>query len=199
MAKQQGKHFNGWKWALFILLAIVLISVGTVYHAVFVPDRPQTTETVKPVKSESSFYVELNRRQVNALSNAYLTKLQKGQSIKYRFIVGHKYATVTGRAKVLNTHVQFAVNFLPERLHNGNVLLHAKGMEVGRLNLPMKFVLGYLAKQYKLPKWVSINPNKKTILLDLAQYSRHKTMHYQADTLNMSTGQFRFLISIPQP
>lgn len=192
------KH-NWWKWAFFVLLALILITIGTIWHAVYVPSTTaQTVETTKPVKSQASFYVELNRKQVNAIVNSYLTQLQKGQSVKYRFVIGKKYGTVTGRAKLLNVPVQFAVNFIPEKLSDGNVMLHARGMEIGRLNLPMKFVLGYIANHYKMPKWVTINANKKTVLLDLNKYSKHKTMHYSADNINMSTGTFRFLISIPQ-
>lgn len=196
-SRTTAKH-NGWKWAFFILLAVIVIVIGGFWHAVHVPSSTANqVETTKPVKSQASFYVELNRKQVNAIVNSYLTRLQKGQSVKYRFIIGKKYGTVTGRAKLLNTPVQFAVNFVPEKLSDGNVMLHARGMEIGRLNLPMKFVLGYIANHYKMPKWVSINANKKTVLLDLNKYSKNKTMHYSADAIDMSTGTFRFLISIP--
>lgn len=195
--KRHSKQINGWKWAFFFLLALILISFGVLWHEVHVTTSHQSTQVSQPVKTASSFYVELNRRQVNAIVNSYLTRIQKGQKIKYRFVIGKKYGTVTGKAKVLHTPVQFAVNFTPKKLANGNVLLRATGMEVGRLKLPMKFVLGYIANHYRFPNWVTINPSKKTVLLDLNKYSRHKTMHYRADTIDMASGRFRFLILIP--
>ena len=103
-----------------------------------------------------------------------------------------------GTTKFLGSKVQFAINFIPERQTNGNVLLRAKGLSVGRLNLPIKYVMGYIKKQYKLPNWVYVNQKKQTILLDLNKYSKNHALHYSAEQIDIKNGQFRFLISIPK-
>ena len=104
---------------------------------------------------------------------------------------------MTGNTKFLGAKVRFAINFIPERLDNGNVLLRAKGLSVGRLNIPIKFVMGYIAKNYNIPKWVTINPQKKTVLLDLNRYSKHRSLKYSAQEINMQEGRFKFLITVP--
>ncbi|MBB1079100.1 YpmS family protein [Limosilactobacillus sp. STM2_1] len=196
MNETKTKHINWWKWAFLCLVAVIVIGCGVVLNKATAP-APNTTIT-KPVKpSDSSVTVELNKKQVNALAANYLNEFLKGQKIRYDFIVGDKYATLTGNTKFLGANVRFAINFIPERMNNGNVLLRAKGLTVGRLNIPIKFVMGYIAKNYDIPKWVTINPKKKTVLLDLNRYSKHRSLKYSAQEINMEEGQFKFLITVP--
>lgn len=196
-AKQNIQHsFNGWKWAFIILVVLLVLGTGVVLNRATAPrPLPEASRSVKT--SDTSFSVVLNQDQVNALSSNYLSHFLKDQKIKYHFLVGNKYATLTGDTKFLGTKVRFAINFIPERTVNGNVLLTAKGLSVGRLNIPIKFVMGYIAKNYNIPKWVSINPNKKTVLLDLNRYSKHRQLKYSAQEINMPKGRFQFLITVP--
>ncbi|GGI62935.1 YpmS family protein [Limosilactobacillus caviae] len=196
MKKVNGKNINWWKWAFFCLVAVIVVSCGVVLNKATAP-TPEA-EVTKPIKpSDSSVTVELNRKQVNALAANYLNEFLKGQKVRYDFIVGDKHATLTGNTKFLGASVRFAINFIPERLSDGNVLLRAKGLSVGQLNIPIKFVMGYIAKNYDIPKWVKINPQKKTVLLDLNRYSKHRSLKYSAQEIDMKEGQFKFLITVP--
>lgn len=195
MAREQ-KHRNPWKWAFFTLLVVVLAAVGITFAKVVAPVK-EPTQKAAYAQTDTSMEVTLSREQVNALSANYLNRFLKDKKVKYRFIVGKKYATLIGQTKFLGAKVQFALNFIPERLSNGNVLLRARGLSVGQLNVPISFVMGYIKNSYQLPNWVYINQKKKTVILDLNKYSRHKSLHYSAEELNMNDGQFKFLISIP--
>ncbi|WP_251546712.1 YpmS family protein [Limosilactobacillus caecicola] len=196
MTKEKQQR-NYWKWAFWALIIIILGSGIFLYSRVTAPTTVPT-ESSAPARTASSFEINLNRKQVNALSSNYLDRLLKGNNIKYRFVVGTQYATVIGSTKFLGAKVQFAINFIPERQSNGNVLLKAKGLSVGRLNLPIKYVMGYIKKQYKLPNWVYVNQKKRTILLDLNKYSKQHSLHYAAEKIDIKNGEFRFLISIPK-
>lgn len=190
------KKINYWKWAFIILVLLIIVTCGTILvKATARAPQAEMTQTTKA--NNSSLVVELNRKQVNALSANYLDNYLKDNKIKYNFMVGDKYATLVGDTKFLGAKVRFAINFIPERTSQGNVLLRAKGLSVGRLNIPIKFVMGYIAKNYKIPKWVSINAQKKTVLLDLNRYSKHRQLKYSAQEINMESGQFKFLITVP--
>jgi uncharacterized protein YpmS len=190
------KKTNYWKWAFIILVLLIIVTCGTILVKATAP-APQAEMTQTTKANNSSLVVELNRKQVNALSANYLDNYLKDNKIKYNFMVGDKYATLVGDTKFLGAKVRFAINFIPERTSQGNVLLLAKGLSVGRLNIPIKFVMGYIAKNYKIPKWVSINAQKKTVLLDLNRYSKHRQLKYSAQEINMESGQFKFLITVP--
>lgn len=190
------KKINYWKWAFIILVLLIIVTCGTILVKATAP-APQAEMTQTTKANNSSLVVELNRKQVNALSANYLDNYLKDNKIKYNFMVGDKYATLVGDTKFLGAKVRFAINFIPERTSQGNVLLRAKGLSVGRLNIPIKFVMGYIAKNYKIPKWVSINAQKKTVLLDLNRYSKHRQLKYSAQEINMESGQLKFLITVP--
>ncbi|WP_251574776.1 YpmS family protein [Limosilactobacillus agrestimuris] len=191
------KKINWWKWAFIVLVLVIVVSSGVILHRATAPaPQPEMVQSTKV--NDSSFVVELNRKQVNALSANYLDNFLKDNKIKYNFMVGEKYATLVGNTKFLGTKVRFAINFIPERTSQGNVLLRAKGLSVGRLNIPIKFVMGYIAKNYNIPKWVSINPKKKTVLLDLKRYSKNRQLKYSAQEINMQDGHFKFLITVPE-
>lgn len=196
MTKLAKKRFNVWKWAFIVLLAAIVISGAVVVHKATAP--APAPEVSRPVNaSDTSLTVDLNRKQVNALSANYLNKFLKGQQVKYHFMVGEKYATLVGDTKFMGIKVRFALNFIPQMTKEGNVLLKAKGLSVGQLNIPLRFVMGYIAKNYNIPKWVSIDAKKKTVLLDLNRYSKHRSLKYSAQEINMADGRFRFLITVP--
>ena len=187
---------NRWKWAFTVLLAVIVLATGIVNYRVTAP-APTPAVTRKADIGDTSMTVELNRHQVNALAANYLNRFLRGQQVKYTFIVGQQYATLAGDTKFLGAKIRFALNFIPERQKNGNVLLRAKGLSIGRLNLPVKIVMGYIAKNYNVPKWVKIDAKKKTILLDLNQYSAKRSLKYSAQEINMAQGRFKFLITVP--
>lgn len=191
-----GRPVNWWKWAFIVLLAVIILTAGVVINRVTAP-APSPAVTQKAKIGDTSMTVELNRHQVNALAANYLNRFLKGQQVKYTFIVGQKYATLAGDTKFLGAKIRFALNFVPERQENGNVLLRAKGLSIGRLNIPVKIVMGYIAKNYNIPKWVKIDAKQKTILLDLNQYSAKRSLKYSAQEINMAAGRFKFLITVP--
>lgn len=195
--RKNAKNRNPWKWAFLTLLAVIVVTVGTIFYNVSAPTTVPTQEAAYN-KTDTSVAVTLNRRQVNALSKNYLDRFLKDDKVKYRFLVGNKYATVIGKTHFLGAKVQFALNFIPKRLSNGNILLQTKGLSVGQLNLPVKFVLSYIKANYKLPNWVYLNQKKRTIILDLNRYSKHRALHYSAQEINMEKGEFKFLITIPK-
>lgn len=196
MSKVEKKKFNGWKLAFFVLLAAIVVGGAVVVQRAAAPaPMPEVSRPAQP--ADTSLTVALNRKQVNALSANYLNKFLKGEQVKYHFIVGKKYATLVGDTKFMGAKIRFAINFIPQTTKEGNVLLKAKGLSVGQLNIPLQFVMGYIAKNYNIPKWVSIDAKKKTVLLDLNRYSKHRSLKYSAEEINMADGRFSFLITVP--
>ncbi|MFR0584472.1 YpmS family protein [Limosilactobacillus mucosae] len=192
------KQYNGWKAAFWVLVIVLIGSLLTIVHLASAPVKTPA-ETAAPKASDTSLELVLNQKQVNALANSYIKRIQKkSKKPQYRFIVSNQYATVIGHAKFLGVNVQYSMNCIPVKTSEGNILLKAKGLAVGRLNLPIGFVMGYIKKNYQLPNWVYINQKKKTILLDLNKYTKNKAVHAQADEINMADGEFKFLITVPQ-
>ena len=145
-----------WKWLFIGLLTINLAVIGTVIYQGTAP-LTNVAETKAPKSSDSSLELVLSRNQVNTLSSNYLNQFLKDKTIKYQFIVRKKYASVIGVTKFIGVQVKFALNFVPKKTSQGNVILHAKSLSVGQLKLPMSYIMSYIKKNYTLPDWVSLN------------------------------------------
>ncbi|MCQ2569822.1 MAG: YpmS family protein [Limosilactobacillus sp.] len=191
------KQRNWYKLLFWLLLAVNVIGIGTLAVKATGPVKVGI-ETPAPKPTDSSVELLLNRSQVNTLSANYLNRFLKNRQVKYEFLVGKQYATVVGTTKFMGVQVKFALNFVPERTQAGNVLVRAKSLSVGQLKLPMGYVMHYIAKNYDLPTWVTLNPKKRTILLDLNKYSQDKAVNYQMEELNMEKGQFKIRLSMPR-
>lgn len=69
------KQVNWWKWAFITLILVIVVGCGVVLHRVTAP-APQAEMSQTTKANDSSLMVELNRKQVNALSaNLYLILL----------------------------------------------------------------------------------------------------------------------------
>ena len=65
------KQINWWKWAFITLVLLIVISCGVVLQRATAP-VPQAEMSQTTRANDSSLMVELNRKQVNALSANYL-------------------------------------------------------------------------------------------------------------------------------
>ena len=105
-------------------------------------------------------------------------------------------AGVIENSMVLLSRLNGVEGWIPRIVARLNNFLSAGPAENGGVGV-LHFVMGYIAKNYNIPKWVSIDAKKKTILLDLNRYSKHRSLKYSAQEINMADGRFRFLITVP--
>ena len=77
---------------------------------------------------------------------------------------------------------------------NGNVQLKAKSLSIGTLGLPIKEVLKFAKRSYKLPKWVEINPDDQTVLLRLDQFRMQNGLFVRAEKINLVDDDIRMNI-----
>lgn len=198
-SRQKNKQRNLWKRAFLTLVGIIVLAAIALAIMIQLPSKSDSTFGEKPNDSGTTpISAELNKRQLNTLSDYYLDKLQNGRNnAKYHFEVADQ-GIVYGSMKLLGTNVDYSVFFDPKVMANGNVELHATKLSLGRFPVPISFVLTYVEKSYKLPKWVQLVPKKKLIKLDINHMTKHG-LNYRVKTIDMSgKGKFAFDIILPQ-
>lgn len=197
MTTKKNRVRNPWKWAFITLVALLVIGVGfvTVQATRSPANTLKTSQTQKT--PASSFNVTLNKQQLNSISAYYLNRYQKSGSSDYHFSVSDD-AVLTGETQLLGIPVNYGLSLTPKVLANGNVELKAKKLAVGALSMPISTVLTYVANQYHLPKWVHLDPAKKTITLDLEHFTTNG-ISYRAKKIDMSgDGDFEFEVRVPK-
>jgi len=190
--------FNIWKWVAIILIALIL-GFGA-YLGTQVLRSPREAQTVQTTNGNeaASVPIKMDRQQLNALASYYLTDFQKGQPLKYRFVVRTDGAYLLGTTKVLGQSVSFVITMQPSVISHGNISLKATRLSVGTMSLPIGFVINYVNNNYKIPKWVKLNAKTKTIDLYLDKIVGKHDVRYSVDKLDLKQNQFNFEMHIPK-
>jgi len=196
--KQPNGPVNLWKWVAIILIALIL-GLGA-YMGTQILRSPSETQTVNTASGNdaASVPIKMNRQQLNALAAYYLTDFQKGQELKYRFVVRSDAAYLLGTTKVLGQNVSFVITMQPSVISNGNISLKATKLSVGTMSIPISFVINYINNNYKIPKWVNLSAKNKTIDLYLNKLVGKHDVRYSVDKLDLAGNQFNFEMHIPK-
>lgn len=193
------KNLNKWKVAFLILTGLVLGSLLFFTIRVTQIREPNLTKTETIAEKDGTpvLSVQSNKKQVNALIDFYLEDFQKGSDIKYQFYLENE-ALLNGTFDVLGHPIQFYLYFEPYVMDNGNVQLKAKSLSLGTLGLPIKEVLKFVQRDYKLPKWVEVDPDEKTILLRLDQFQMQNGLFLRAEKINLVDDEISMNIYLPK-
>ncbi|MTD38875.1 DUF2140 family protein [Erwinia sp. CPCC 100877] len=193
------KKPNYWKAAFIILVAVIIASLAFVFVRITQVREPNYQAVPEIVEKEGTpvISIQSNKKQVNALIDFYLSDFQKGSDITYKFYLENE-AMLNGTFKVLGHPIQFYLYFDPFVMNDGNVQLKAKSLSVGTLGLPMKEILKFVQRDYKLPKWVEVNPDESTILLRLDQFRMQNGLFIRAEKINLVDDDIQMNIYLPK-
>jgi uncharacterized protein YpmS len=193
------KKPNYWKAAFIILVAVIIASLAFVFVRITQVREPNYQAVPEIVEKEGTpvISIQSNKKQVNALIDFYLSDFQKGSDITYKFYLENE-AMLNGTFKVLGHPIQFYLYFDPFVMDNGNVQLKAKSLSVGTLGLPIKEILKFVQRDYKLPKWVEVDPDERTILLRLDQFRMQNGLFIRAEKINLIDDDIQMNIYLPK-
>lgn len=190
---------NIWKIAFLVLTGVLIgiaVFIGVRITQVREPNYKPTSAIVdrqgKPVLT-----VQSNKQQVNDLIDFFLEDLQEGSDIKYKFYLENE-ALLNGTFNILGYPIQFYLYFDPYVMDNGNVQLKAKSLSIGTLGLPIKEILKFIQRDYKLPKWVEVDVDEKLILLRLDKFELQNGLYIRAEKINLVDDDIRLNLYLPK-
>jgi uncharacterized protein YpmS len=176
---------NLWKWAFIVLCGLLIGGSLAVVHRV--TQSVATTSTVKlPENKGNVMSIKLTKEQLNRLINNYLKHYLKDSNMKYSLTIGD-HAVLKGNFKFFGATVGFGIQCDPYVQTNGNILLKATKINVGTLSVPIDYVMSYVAKNYDLPKMVSVNSKEQSIVLRLNQFDLGNGLHVRAQRIDLSS------------
>ncbi|EOI00425.1 hypothetical protein UAY_01528 [Enterococcus moraviensis ATCC BAA-383] len=193
------KTINRWKVAFLVLVALIIASIGFVFMRITQVREPNYKPVPELVEKDGTpvIAIQSKKKQVNELIDFYLSDFQKGSDITYKFYLENE-AMLNGTFKVLGHPIQFYLYFDPYVMDDGNVQLKAKSLSIGTLGLPMKEILKFVQRDYKLPNWVEVNPDDSTILLRLDQFRMQNGLFIRAEKINLVDDDIRMNIYLPK-
>ncbi|MCY9806827.1 YpmS family protein [Lentilactobacillus senioris] len=193
--RSENRQHNPWKWAFWGLISLLVIGVATSFILAFSSAKAPVTQSANQTDTVPTS-ATLNKKQLNSLVAYYLNKRQVNSTNQYQVKVEDQ-VIIYGSVKVLGSNVNYSLFLTPKAETNGNVTLKATKLSVGKLQLPISFVMLFIQNNYDLPEWVTMNANKHEIYLDIT-HMNSDGINYKAKEIDTSgAGKFKFEMLIP--
>ncbi|WP_042457545.1 YpmS family protein [Neobacillus dielmonensis] len=188
---------NKWKIGFLALLGINLLVAIIVFSLALSP--PKETKNNKSATQSGeyvSFHVNSNKYDLNKLINHYLQEEASGSAVDYRVVLGDE-VELYGTLPVFNDKVNMKLTFEPDALNNGDLRLRQKSMSIGRLPIPISYVLRFISENYKLPNGVEIKSDDQMIYVHMQQLKLKSDMKIKADKFDLKKDDIAFTILVP--
>ncbi|MCI3984893.1 YpmS family protein [Bacillus vallismortis] len=179
---------NKWKRLFFILLAINLILAAGFVTLVMLPGKQ--AQVKDSTKSEYGFQVTSTKESLAAFVNSYL-KDKASNKLDYKVEIDDD-VHVAGKIKAFSTSIDALVAFEPTVKKNGDVELNVTKFSLGKLSIPISFVLNYMDSFYELPSFVHVHPGDKSIEVRLSEMPLTNGMYVKADKINLEKDEIEF-------
>ncbi|PLS16252.1 DUF2140 domain-containing protein [Bacillus sp. M6-12] len=185
-----------WRALFFSLLFINIFVITLLIILISLPATHDNIEQEGRVHEDIQFKVHTNKSDLNKLINRYLTDEGLRGPIEYHVILAEE-VELYGTVPAFGRDFEMKLTFEPKALENGDLLLKQKSMSLGQLNLPVSYILSFINKQYKIPDWVSIQPNEEKIYLSLQNLKLKSNVKVKAEEFDLENDKISFILSVP--
>lgn len=192
------KKRNLWKILFFLLVGIIVASILTVLILVGMPqDVKLPNADGKVSNEENSIVIQSKKDGINQLVANYIqSQTTTGSSLKYQVFL-NDYIEFYSTIPVFDMELELSMTFSPEPLKNGDLLLKQRSMELGKMNLPVSYVLNFIKKENNIPEWITIDPKKKQIYVALTKLEMSNQLQLQVNKFDLKKDDISFRLVIP--
>jgi len=190
---------NKWKVAFFALAGTVLFAILLV---VFLATRPvDGVHVAKSSAGESEskgnvLVVQTTTKELESISKKYLKDAAKGSPLPLDFTIGDDIQ-LRSTLTVFYTEIPISMNFDPIVDDKGNIILKQTGMNVGLLNIPPETTMKIMRDSVEFPSWITVNPNKAEIYIDLSRINIASGSCVRAKELDLPKDKILLEIIVP--
>lgn len=179
---------NKWKRLFFILLAINFILAAGFVALVLLPGEQAQVKDAS--ESEYGFQVTSTKESLAAFVNSYLND-KASNKLDYKVEIDDD-VHVAGKIKAFSTSIDAFIAFELTVKKNGDVELNVTKFSLGKLSIPISFVLNYMDSFYELPSFVHVHPGDKSIEVRLSEMPLTNGMYVKADKINLEKDEIEF-------
>jgi uncharacterized protein YpmS len=188
---------NKWKVSFILLLSVNIIAF---LFVVSLMNIPKETKKIKPMTINENDYaviqVMADKQTVTNLVNEYLQKEAKEQPLAYQISI-EEDVKLYGSLKAFGRELQLTISFIPEVTADGNVVLSVHNMSVGKLSLPISYVLKYVEKHYELPEAVTIDSADGKVIVHLTDITLQNNYKILAGNIDLKQDQISAKLYVP--
>lgn len=194
-----------WKRAFWSLASVNAICLAVMAALLMLPAGPgggmpdgfSAEEHPSPAASAGSrLIITATAADLDGVVNRLLAGRQH-ERLRYRIGFGDPLR-IAGTLTVFGREIGLEARFRPEVLDNGDLMLVADGMRIGRLPAPASKMLSYVRTYYELPEWISIEDGGKRVLVRLTRMPAGG-LELRALEMNAEADRYRFALTAGNP
>ncbi|KAB7708995.1 DUF2140 family protein [Bacillus aerolatus] len=187
---------KGWKFAFLGLLALNVLLVLALVIGLLLPIEEEPLPEASPQEEAVKFHVQSNKEDLNKVIKMFVEEQKANSLVDYNVYLRDQ-VELYGDVAVFSERIDYKLTFEPEALENGNVVLRQKGIKVGKINLPVSYVLKAARDAYQFPDWVKIMPNDKIIYISLDKMELKSNLKVRAERIDLKKDDISFTLLLP--
>jgi uncharacterized protein YpmS len=192
---------NKWKLSFLVLAIINIVFIIFIATFLLLPSEKQIEEMKTEKNSKEvtvPFLISSQKNSLTELINHYLKEETDQENLQYRVEL-EEYVNVYGVIEAFNKDIDMTLILEPKVKSDGNMQLLVNELSIGRLKLPVSYVLKYMNTYYDLPNYVKINSGKKVIDIQLDELTLKNGLSARAESFNLKNDDITFRLYVPLP
>jgi uncharacterized protein YpmS len=186
-----------WRNLFITLLGInILIIIGLWVMTGLPVEEESYSAPQADLDSYVPFKIQTNKQDLNQVINHYLDKEGLTGPVDYRVVLGEE-VELYGTVSVFSNEIQMKLTFEPIPLDNGDIVLQQKSIYVGKLQLPVSYVLNFIKDRYQMPEWVYIQPKEEKIYVSLQKMKLKSDIRVKVDEFDLANNQILVTLMVP--
>ncbi|MGB3100658.1 MAG: YpmS family protein [Psychrobacillus psychrotolerans] len=188
---------NKWKIAFFLLVLLLIGSIGTVVYWITAPVESVWIEEANTPAEGNVLTVNATKEDFQAIANTYLKKAMGDKPLPLQISVDDQIV-LSSEFTAFSINLPVRMFFEPYVEENGNIRLEQSSVEIGRLSLDPETILKLLRDSIELPKWMVVDPEKEEVLIQLSDIPMDSGVGVRAKELNLAEDIITLEIVIPK-
>ncbi|MFJ7953583.1 YpmS family protein [Lysinibacillus sp. NPDC096418] len=189
---------NKWKIAFFALAGTILFAIILVVYLATKPvDDVNLKKSPESNATEGNvLVVQTSTKEFESISKKFLKDAAEGSPLPIDFTVGDDIQ-LKSKLTVFYTEIPITMNFEPIVDESGNITLKQTGMNVGLLNIPPETTMKIMKDTVEFPSWITVNPNKAEIYVDLSRINIASGSRIRAKELDLPNDKILLEVIVP--
>ncbi|KHD86056.1 YpmS family protein [Heyndrickxia ginsengihumi] len=183
---------NPWKLAFLSLLTIVVVIVLVLSYFLFAPSSEQSIPKEAKKQHDIEFHVKTDKADLNGMINRYLKQENFNGEVYL-----NKDVELYGTVDVFSEKMHYKMTFTPKALKNGDLLLKQKSVTLGKIHLPVSYILRFIDTTQHLPDWVIIKPSDKLLYIQLQKMKLDSDAKVEVNQFDLAHNNILFTLYFP--
>jgi uncharacterized protein YpmS len=188
---------KNWKKMFILLIGINLVILLFLVISIYLPGKDKIIQhTENTLQGYVPFLIHTEKNNLNEVINHYIKKEASGGPVNYQVVLGDE-VELYGTIPLFKEEIQLKMTFVPTALENGDLVLKQNSLSIGQMQLPVTYVLKFIADRYRLPKGVIIQPNEKLVYISMQELKLKSDFKVRVETFNLTDNDISFQLYVP--